>query len=429
MTSKVMRRIKTLLGIRQVLPLEENNLMILRSSGISDITLPSLFILYRYNNLLLYEESPPSDAYTACLVRAGYTLSPSGIKLWRFEMVRNPLSHENGQVHGNIELYHDEWCEGRAHKIIIRRESVDPLQNGKLFIEKLEYTNQVVRISGNRIIPVLTMKNKSLVMQTNFMQINLPRNAIYRIHITPDAYNAILAYRRSTRITNTSLRSYNAMRSALGRPIRTASLIQVQEPAAQITLPQPTAPVPTAPALTQVEEPAAQTVVAQPIQIPIAYPIGQGSVPPAHPVIQPTVTPPTITQARPTTGAQEDIDDYEALYGSSDSEDDGLHVVRPSPPPRIPAPPRTYNRTPPSVTVVHTNKYPQHIINTFIESCIAKNTECPFELEPLTKETTAITPCGHAATYSAMVRWIEGDDSCPVCRRPCSKNDLMTWKE
>lgn len=71
---------------------------------------------------------------------------------------------------------------------------------------------------------------------------------------------------------------------------------------------------------------------------------------------------------------------------------------------------------------------PQHIVNTVIESLVAQEKECPILQTALEKETTCLTPCGHAMTTDAAARWIRDAHSCPECRSSCSVDQLQVWR-
>jgi len=75
------------------------------------------------------------------------------------------------------------------------------------------------------------------------------------------------------------------------------------------------------------------------------------------------------------------------------------------------------------------NPIPQYILNGYIENLITKHEDCPLIMEPLVRETTCVTPCGHAMSVAAAERWIVESHACPVCRKPCSKDQLQMWKE
>jgi hypothetical protein len=72
-------------------------------------------------------------------------------------------------------------------------------------------------------------------------------------------------------------------------------------------------------------------------------------------------------------------------------------------------------------------KIPQHILNTYIQTLVDKQENCPIEMTPLTKETARITPCGHSMSASAAEYWIAYKHSCPVCREQCSVAELQKW--
>lgn len=72
-------------------------------------------------------------------------------------------------------------------------------------------------------------------------------------------------------------------------------------------------------------------------------------------------------------------------------------------------------------------RIPQHILNTYIQTLLDKEENCPVEMMPLTKESVRITPCGHALSVSAAECWIAYKHSCPVCREECSLVELQQW--
>jgi hypothetical protein len=74
------------------------------------------------------------------------------------------------------------------------------------------------------------------------------------------------------------------------------------------------------------------------------------------------------------------------------------------------------------------NTIPQHIVNTYIEGLIQKHECCPITMNEFTKDTTCITPCGHAMLLRSAERWIQDAHSCPVCRLPVSETQLQVWK-
>ena len=112
-------------------------------------------------------------------------------------------------------------------------------------------------------------------------------------------------------------------------------------------------------------------------------------------------------------------------------------AMPPVPPPTAPAPRRETipaPRQPAQSTAAAAHPrtvratMPQHIVNTVIESLIAQEKECPILQTALEKETTCLTPCGHAMTTDAAARWIRDAHSCPECRSPCSVDQLQVWR-
>jgi hypothetical protein len=73
-------------------------------------------------------------------------------------------------------------------------------------------------------------------------------------------------------------------------------------------------------------------------------------------------------------------------------------------------------------------KLPQHIVNAYIESLVAKEEVCPVTFNTLLQQSTYIIGCGHAISEEA-IKWIETEHSCPVCRSVCSLDILQQWKE
>jgi hypothetical protein len=75
------------------------------------------------------------------------------------------------------------------------------------------------------------------------------------------------------------------------------------------------------------------------------------------------------------------------------------------PEPANPAPPATF---------------PAFVVRGFLENLLRQNTNCPIAMEPLTRDSVCMTPCFHAFSKDSVVPWIEEQQSCPVCRHPCT---------
>jgi hypothetical protein len=52
---------------------------------------------------------------------------------------------------------------------------------------------------------------------------------------------------------------------------------------------------------------------------------------------------------------------------------------------------------------------------------------CPICLDPPT-DLVALH-CGHAVCYPCLRRWLNEDESCPLCRAPASLSHLMQWAD
>lgn len=58
-----------------------------------------------------------------------------------------------------------------------------------------------------------------------------------------------------------------------------------------------------------------------------------------------------------------------------------------------------------------------------IAHAIAEGATCPISLNPLQKETTAVTVCHHLFDREALARWMCSHTTCPVCR--CSPVEMV----
>jgi hypothetical protein len=62
---------------------------------------------------------------------------------------------------------------------------------------------------------------------------------------------------------------------------------------------------------------------------------------------------------------------------------------------------------------------PTFIVNLLIEDAIAKKQDCSITMEPLTKETSAVTSCYHIFDRDAIAIWLATNKTCPVCKQEC----------
>lgn len=64
---------------------------------------------------------------------------------------------------------------------------------------------------------------------------------------------------------------------------------------------------------------------------------------------------------------------------------------------------------------------PSFVADLIITDAVAKNVQCPITMEPITKESAAVTPCYHVFDATALAAWVaSGADGappvCPQCR-------------
>lgn len=71
---------------------------------------------------------------------------------------------------------------------------------------------------------------------------------------------------------------------------------------------------------------------------------------------------------------------------------------------------------------------PQHIVNGFLDSLFAKKEVCPISGEELERNSTCLTPCGHAISTFAAEGWIPTHSTCPICRKACTMAALQSYK-
>ena len=61
-------------------------------------------------------------------------------------------------------------------------------------------------------------------------------------------------------------------------------------------------------------------------------------------------------------------------------------------------------------------KIPAHIVRQYIDTAIRNKEDCPITMDPLTKENTVCTPCGHLFNKDALYKAVEDTKKCPTCR-------------
>lgn len=93
---------------------------------------------------------------------------------------------------------------------------------------------------------------------------------------------------------------------------------------------------------------------------------------------------------------------------------------------QTPTPSAPVSRSRPS-SPPKTSALPQYLVNMVIEAAVQKGDTCPVSLEPLTKASVRLTPCGHLVSHPAAEHWLSNAHSCPVCRQDLAKEALMKW--
>lgn len=312
--------------------LEQHNRLILETSDISHITLPSMFVLWRHQSperSIRVNGLTHDQAYCAvCIVteRVGGAVHP----LWRMTLMEQPLE-ALGRC--SVTRHPDNWLSGQTHKVIVQRPSPEPDRNNKLYISELSYSHYTLRLESGQFVPILKMTQPCLILHSRFSHVDT-------IHM--ENFGFVCDHGREL-VPPTLVRREELRREAL-----------------------------------QMAQRAARTLL-EFVQSDDGEP-----TPPSRPTHRPLILPPPVV------------------------------------PVRVASTPLPPHQTRPAM--------PQHIVNTVIESLITQGHECPIEQSALIKETTCLTPCGHAMTFDAAARWIRGARSCPECRSPCLVDQLQVWR-
>ncbi len=82
-----------------------------------------------------------------------------------------------------------------------------------------------------------------------------------------------------------------------------------------------------------------------------------------------------------------------------------------------------YVRSPP-VEVV---KMPRHLVRLVLEAAVSKGDACPITMEPFTKDSVVMTPCGHLFEREAIQRSLAGKEECPNCRSAVHMEELQGY--
>jgi hypothetical protein len=79
--------------------------------------------------------------------------------------------------------------------------------------------------------------------------------------------------------------------------------------------------------------------------------------------------------------------------------------------------PIPYSPVKPKLTI---SSIPTFVVNTLLEAAIQEKRECSITMEPITKETAAVTSCYHIFNRDAIAIWLASTTSCPVCKQDCT---------
>lgn len=305
---------------------------------ISNVELPKYIALWRHNQPF------QKNKFVACLLKTEKVVTSAvNKKVWKFELINNPLEYCNGILNSGIltfSKHNDSWFNSEKHKIYIQKNDV-------IVSTDILYNNSFILFDDASMdpIPVCKLKNKHGILPEEFFQ----------LETSASSYGFMMLHgSQFTRINSN------------GQPTNTVSSYQQSNLRREAAL---------------FAERAAQEFLQQ---------FEQNTTP----IVPRRHTPPR----------------------------------RPRTPPRIarvaPALPTRSQPTP----INSVSTIPQHIVNLYIEGIVAKKELCPITINELQKHTTCITPCGHAMTHSSMKHWLQGGNSCPVCRLPVSETQLQVWK-
>jgi len=89
-----------------------------------------------------------------------------------------------------------------------------------------------------------------------------------------------------------------------------------------------------------------------------------------------------------------------------------LYGALPNPPANAPlasAPPQT-----------STNQIPRFVAEIMKKEAIAKNDTCPISFESFVDVPVSITSCFHLFDTNSINKWLDRDNSCPLCKAPVS---------
>lgn len=72
---------------------------------------------------------------------------------------------------------------------------------------------------------------------------------------------------------------------------------------------------------------------------------------------------------------------------------------------------------PPRVTP---HAFPAHLVDSVLTAAETEGKTCPITMEPIRRNRSTITSCGHIFQKEAIREWLRNHDTCPECRQHCS---------
>lgn len=73
--------------------------------------------------------------------------------------------------------------------------------------------------------------------------------------------------------------------------------------------------------------------------------------------------------------------------------------------------------------------FPAFVVNLLLEEAISKKQDCPITMEPITKESAAVTSCYHIFDRDSITSWLKSNKTCPVCKQTCCLPSLKGGRQ
>lgn len=332
----------------------------------SSVRLPPSFIVWRSPN------APTLRRWDAVLVRA-HTADDRGPGVWRFLLEQAPLL-AIGTGHMTPSTA-DPWFEGREHTILVdrrmRRGGPNPLESGFWALKPttVRYAGWTLySVSTDEAYPVLYVTNAADVLPDPFEQIREPVHASWRFEAAPGLVDRIAP----------------AFRTLMTTPSLAAVPNAAAPPSPVLTPPAPRVggPVDHEDLVSEEEGAGGEATTA-------------------------SATDERRGRIRHAMAVHEVALAYSHLMDRHRELQRDLRKAK--------------------AEVKRISVIPQHVANSHIEVLISRGDTCPLMLNPLEKEFTCLTPCGHAMALDVGTKWIEVAEECPVCREVVKATQLQRW--